>query len=187
MKHIPEYVEHIETTHQPLYLKNFRCDSGEQYVSDAMSSFFRLQGISQQLTAPYTLEQNGKRERLNQVIFQIAGTILKFGGMPDEYWAEAVLYAVYVKNRMLDKNGITRCEKWTGRRPNVAHVCTCGCKAFAFRPSEMRKKLEDKARVCVLLGYANDTDSSTDYSIYAPIVSLQLPTSPSMRIPSIKT
>lgn len=102
-------------------------------------AFFRSKGISQQLTAPYTPEQNGKSERLNQIIFQIARKILKFSGMPDRYWAEVALYAVYVKNCIPDKTGISMYERWTQRMPDLSHMRIFGCKAYVFRPSEITR------------------------------------------------
>ncbi|CCX09691.1 Similar to Retrovirus-related Pol polyprotein from transposon TNT 1-94; acc. no. P10978 [Pyronema omphalodes CBS 100304] len=82
---IPEYVNHIETVHQPLRLKNFRSDNGGEYTSDVIRSFFKTGGITHETTAPYTPEQNSKSGRLNQIILQISRTLLKYAGMPNRY------------------------------------------------------------------------------------------------------
>jgi hypothetical protein len=141
-----------------LELKRFRSDNGGEYTSEALQKFFKSRGITHQLTAPCTPEQNGKSERLNQIIFEIARTILKYAGMPNRYWAEAALYAVYVKNRIPDKTDISPYEYWTQRTPDLSYMRTFGCKAYVFRPSEARQKLDDKARTCIFLGYAPTTD-----------------------------
>ena len=39
----------------------------------------------------------------------------------------------------------------------IAHLQTWGCKAYAFVPKVLRKKLGNKARVCALIGYSSVT------------------------------
>jgi transposase InsO family protein len=148
-------------------LKNVHSDNGGEYVSDAIKAYFRSKAINQQLMVSYTPQQNGKSERLNQIMFQIARTVLKYAGMPNHYWPEAALYANYVKNRIPDKHGITPYEKSTRKCPTFLHMKVFGYKAFAFIPSNLRKNLENKIPVVC----SSDTPaiSNTDYWIYRQI------------------
>ena len=42
-----------------------------------------------------------------------------------------------------------------GNRPDLSHLHIFGCKAFVL--NEVRKKLDSKARVAVLLGYSENS------------------------------
>lgn len=53
-------------------------------------------GIEHQKTAPYTPEQNGRCERDNRTIVEMARSMLYAKNLDEELWAEAVLCAVYL-------------------------------------------------------------------------------------------
>ena len=57
-------------------------------------------------------------------------------------------------------------EAWSGTKPNVTHLRTFGCIAYAHIPSELRKKLDDKSEKCIFTGYS---ETSKAYRIYNPI------------------
>ncbi len=71
------------------------------------------------------------------------------------FWAEALSTAVYVRNRSPTKalQSMTPCEAWHGIKPNVKTLRIFGCRVYAHVPKVERRKLEPKARKCVLLGY----------------------------------
>ena len=79
--------------------------------------------------------------------------------LPHQFWAEALSTAVYLKNRSSTKavNGMTPCEAWTRKKPEVAHLRVFGCNAYTHLPKDERRKLDSKAKKCTLLGYGQET------------------------------
>ena len=49
-------------------VKSIMTDNGGEYVSHELINFCDKRGIKRQLTAPYTLNQNGVAERMNRTI-----------------------------------------------------------------------------------------------------------------------
>jgi hypothetical protein len=90
--------------------------------------------------------------------------------LPKSFWAEALSTAVYVRNRSPTKavSGMTPFECWTGEKPNVDYLGTFGCTAYAHISKDERKKLDPKAKRCMLLGYGNVTKG---YRLYDSISS----------------
>jgi hypothetical protein len=91
--------------------------------------------------------------------------MLKHAGMPNKLWAEAVATAVYIKNRLPTRAlpNSTPYERWTRKKPDISHLRTFGCLAFAWIHGDLRKKLDNHAYKCVLLGYSAET--STQYRV----------------------
>ncbi|KAE8726088.1 Detected protein of unknown function [Hibiscus syriacus] len=55
-------------------------------------------GIRRELTAPYTLKQNGVAERKNRTVVEMARSLLKAKKLPNDFRAEAIATAVYLLN-----------------------------------------------------------------------------------------
>ncbi|KAJ1518934.1 hypothetical protein ONE63_011456 [Megalurothrips usitatus] len=64
---------------QNLKLIALQTDNGGEYTSQEFSTFLSEKGIERRLSIPYTPEQNGRAERLNQTLLQIARYRLKTG------------------------------------------------------------------------------------------------------------
>jgi transposase InsO family protein len=81
-------------------------------------------GVRRQLTTPYSPQQNGVVERRNATVVGAARSLLNARGMPDSFWGEAVLTAVYLLNRSPTNSvsGATPYEVWFGRKPSVHHL-----------------------------------------------------------------
>ncbi|MCO5607225.1 hypothetical protein L7F22_061418 [Adiantum nelumboides] len=62
--------------------------------------------------------------------------------------------------------GITPYEALHKVKPKVHHLQVFGYLAFTHVPDEKRKKLDDKSRRCILVGYS---DESKAYKLYDPI------------------
>jgi len=48
------------------------------------------------------------------------------------------------------------------KKPNISHLRTFGCQAFAWIHGDLRKKLDNDAYKCVLLGYS---ETATQYQV----------------------
>ena len=79
--------------------------------------------------------------------------------LPHQFWAEALATAVYLRNRSPTKavEGMTPLEALTGEKPNVEHLKTFSCTAYAHVPRMSARSLTPKSRKCIFLGYGTDT------------------------------
>lgn len=155
---IKKYVNNCETQFGQVP-KIFRSDRGGEYSSHKLKNFFKKQGIQQQLTAPYSPQQNGIAERKNRYLVEAMRTTLIEVDLPKTYWGEAITTACYLQNRLPTKDkDKTPFELWHGVKPNLSHVKIFGCKAFAHVPKERRKKLDSKAQMYTFIGYSQESN-----------------------------
>ena len=148
-------------------LKALRTDNGGEYTSAEFEAYLRKEGVRHELTVPKTPEQNGVAERMNRTLVETTRSMLGYSKLPPKFWAEALSTAVYLRNRSPTKavEGMTPFEAWVGEKPNVGHLRTFGCVAYAHVAKDERKKLDAKARKCVFLGYGTETRG---YRLYDP-------------------
>jgi hypothetical protein len=80
-------------------------------------------------------------------------SMLNSKNLPKELWGEEVSTATYVLNRCPTKmlDGITPEECWSGNKPNVSHLRVFGSIAYRHVPDQLRRKLDDKSEVMILL------------------------------------
>ena len=143
------------------HIKVLRTDNGGEYISEEFRTFCIEHGIERQYTTPFTPEQNGVSERKNRTLFNAILSMLHRSQFSIAYWGEAILTATYLQNRLPTKalNNVTPYELWKGRKPNLAHLRTFGCTAYALIPKErtIKSTLLEKSIKCWFLGYAQGT------------------------------
>nr|GEU41874.1 ribonuclease H-like domain, reverse transcriptase, RNA-dependent DNA polymerase [Tanacetum cinerariifolium] len=73
--------------------------------------------------------------------------MMKRTNMPQNFWAEAVRYAIYILNSVLTKalDDITPYETIKQRKPNLENLRVFGCIAYAKVPSQRLTKLDDRS------------------------------------------
>ena len=120
-----------------------------------------------ELTVPKTPEQNGVAEWMNRILVEMTHSMLSESKLPLKFWAEALVMAADLRNRCPAEalKGTTCYEAFTGEKPNLNNLCRFGCIAFAHVPKNKRKKLDSKARKCILLRYGPRTKG---YWLYDP-------------------
>ncbi|GFT56187.1 retrovirus-related Pol polyprotein from transposon RE1 [Trichonephila clavipes] len=85
-------------------------------------------------------------------------TLLKSSEVPSKFWGEALLCFTYAWNRICHKDGNkTPFEKYSGRKPSVLHLKPFGCLAYAGVPKQIRKKFDMRAKMGIMMGYAQRT------------------------------
>ena len=148
-------------------IKNLHSDGGGEYISSQFTTFLHIMGIHRQLTTPRTPQQNGVAERFNRTIMESARSMLHATGLPDRYWGDAVMTAVYVRNRLPTRalSGVTPYEAWRGDKPNLSHLRVWGCLAYVHVHRVKRNKLAPRARACVFVGYAPEAKG---WKLYDP-------------------
>jgi hypothetical protein len=157
-----EYVAKVQKQLPNSKVSGIRVDGEGEYASrEKLFEYLAEDGIIREVSAPYSQQQNGISERCNLIVLDPARSMLKHAGMPNKLWAEAVCTAVYIKNRLpsraLPNPNSTPFKRWTQKKPDISHLRTFGCLAFAWIPRDLRKKLDNNAYKGVLLGYSAKT------------------------------
>jgi transposase InsO family protein len=148
-------------------IKTLRTDGGGEYTSKSFEEFCCNEGISHEVTSPYTPQHNGLAERRNRTILDMARSMLKQKNMPHMFWGEAVSTATYILNKCPTKklkNKVPE-QAWSGRKPSVKHLKVFGSICYKHIPDAKRSKLDDKSEKMILLGY----HSTGAYKLYDPI------------------
>ncbi|GFY19658.1 retrovirus-related Pol polyprotein from transposon TNT 1-94 [Trichonephila clavipes] len=135
-----------------------RTDGGLEFCNKNMDNFLTELGIKHEVTNSYTPEMNGVAERFNLTALDGIKTLLKSSEVPHKFWGEALLCFTYAWNRICHKDSNkTPFEKYSGRKPSVLHLKTFGCLAYAGVPKQIRKKFDMRAKMGIMMGYAQRT------------------------------
>jgi len=82
-----------------------------------------MEGIKSEFTAPYTPQQNGKAERKNRYLVEMARCMLIGADMNNKYWGEAITTANYLQNRLPYKTSkTTPYEEWNQKKPDMRNI-----------------------------------------------------------------
>ncbi|GFX89272.1 retrovirus-related Pol polyprotein from transposon TNT 1-94 [Trichonephila clavipes] len=135
-----------------------RTDGGLEFCNKDMDNFLTELGIKHEVTNSYTPEMNGIAERFNLTALDGIKTLLKSSEVPHKFWGEALLCFTYAWNRICHKDSNkTPFEKYSGRKPSVLHLKPFGCLAYAGVPKQIRKKFDMRAKMGIMMGYAQRT------------------------------
>jgi hypothetical protein len=106
-------------------------------------------------TTPYTPQQNGVVERMNETLMEKTRSMLNSTGLGQEFWVEAVGKTCYLVIRspssMLDDK--TPNEVCSGNKPSLQNLRVFGCDAYVHVPKENKSKLDNKDEKCTFIGY----------------------------------
>ncbi|GFX63741.1 retrovirus-related Pol polyprotein from transposon TNT 1-94 [Trichonephila clavipes] len=135
-----------------------RTDFGLEFCNKDMDNFLTELGIKHEVTNSYTPEMNGVAEIFNLTALDGIKTLLKSSEVPHKFWGEALICFTYAWNRICHKDSNkTPFEKYSGRKPSVLHLIPFGCLAYAGVPKQIRKKFDMRAKVGIMMGYAQRT------------------------------
>lgn len=143
-----------------------RSDNAKELVSAEVESFFKEKSIVHELSSPYCPEQNGRTERQNRTIIEMARTMRIEASLPLPLWAELCNTSAIIRNRLpLERlDGKSPYEVWTNEKRSLSHY-RIGSKAFAHVPSQFRTKFDDKAEEMILIGYEPESKA---FRIWSP-------------------
>jgi transposase InsO family protein len=168
---IKDFYTFVETQYQTK-IRIFKRD-GEQTLGRAYDAWIREKGIAEEISAPYTPEQNGAAERSGGVLIRKARAMRIEGRLPEELWPESFKATAYITNRSPSKalEGMTPHEKLNqllgkpNPKPNIAHIRVYGCRAYKTLLKISRKrKMAAKASIGYLVGY----EASNIFRIWFP-------------------
>ncbi|KAF0703375.1 hypothetical protein AaE_015405 [Aphanomyces astaci] len=139
-------------------LKCLRSDNGGEYLSKEFSQSLTTLGIKHETSAVDSQFQNGKAERFNRTIFEMALAMLTHASMARVWWGEAINTATFLRNRLV--NSVDRVkspiELLLGQKPNLSNWKVWGCICFHLLPYQAKRdKLRPKAVKCIFLGYSD--------------------------------
>jgi hypothetical protein len=95
-------------------------------------------------------------------------SLLKSKGLPGWLWGEVVATVVYLLNHSRTKSvsGEILFEAWYGKRPAMHHLRTCGCVVHVRNTAPNLKKLNDRSKLMIFIGYE---PGSKAYRAYDPV------------------
>ena len=139
-------------------IKNFRTDNGGEFINKRLDDYLKSNGIWHEKIIPFTSEQNCVAERLNRTLVERVRCMLLKTILPEELWGEALMTAIYLKNRAPTKavEKMTPYEAWSGLKPDLSHLRVFCCKALAHIPDCRRTKFDKKTEEFIFVGYCED-------------------------------
>ncbi|CAI5952321.1 unnamed protein product [Closterium sp. NIES-64] len=137
-------------------LKVVRSDRGGEFSGDAVKAWKAEFGIKTQLRVADTPQQNGVVERWHRTMAEGIRTLLVDNGLPARLWGEALMWVVWVKNRVIHSAlpaSITPMEAWSSQKPHVGMARIWGCMgSVMLHGHEKGGKLDARAVMCVCVG-----------------------------------
>ncbi|UYV62945.1 hypothetical protein LAZ67_2002573 [Cordylochernes scorpioides] len=153
---IRSFIEEIEKEKE-IKVKQLRSDNGKEFTNHQMTQYLKGKGIKHQLTNVYTPQQNGISERYNRTLIEGTRALLIDSQLPLRYWAETMSTFAYLKNRTPCKKlgWITPEERFSNRKPTVAHLKIFGCIAYYYVHKHKRGKFQPTAKAGIFVGYSS--------------------------------
>jgi hypothetical protein len=146
----------------------FRTDNAREYTESSFQEFLTSRGIIHQTSCVRTPQQNGIAERKNGPILAIARALMLQMHVPKPFWADAVLTATYLLNRMPSRvlKGKSPFEiLFADKSPFSVPLKVFGCVSFVHNLNPSRDKLDPRAHKCIFLGYSR---TQKGYRCYSP-------------------
>eukprot|EP00967_Tisochrysis_lutea_P055380 scaffold69570_cov36-Tisochrysis_lutea.AAC.2 len=145
-----------------------RFDRGGEYAGGEMQAWMTEKGIAWDPTAPYSPQQNGAAERLNCTLLEKVRAMLRDAQMSEMWWGEALKTANYIRVRLPTNslpNSKTPFQIWYGRKPDLKHMHTFGCKTFVLllKPKQPSSKVQPTSTQGRMVGY--ESGSKVVYKI----------------------
>ena len=139
-------------------IKHIRSDNGTEFKNSGLDDYLDELGITHELSAPYTPQQNGVVERKNRTLVEMARTMLDEYKTPRHFWIEAIYTACHIINRVYLHKFFkkTAYELLTDKKPNVSYFKVFGAKCW-IRDPHHNSKFAPKAHEGFMLGYGKDS------------------------------
>ena len=144
-------------------IERVRPDRGGEFMSAKMMHLFRTK-----YGAKYTPSQtekpwmNGVAEHAEKDIQRRARAMLKYAGLPKEYWCYALQHSCYLSNLLPHSKlgGKSPQHARDGKVFDYSHLRVWGCPAFVARRSREREdKWDDRSEEGIYVGYHIDNNT----------------------------
>jgi hypothetical protein len=139
--------------------KLFICDGHGCYDNNEMRSFLASKGTRIKIRMPRTPRQNPIAERRMRTLFEMARTIMIYAGAPDNTWEDAIMFCVWIRNRVYTRSLIAMVpfRKIWKKKPDLSYVHPWGCLCYVIiHKLDRNGKWAPNAIPCALMGIAMD-------------------------------
>ncbi len=145
-------------------LKILHTDGGPEYI-EGFDDCLKKNGISHEVTASSSPEQNRKAERVNRTSIGPVRAIFVQQRLPKSLWAEITKAVVYLQNQSPIRQGTTTIfEHLKGEIPYLGHLHILGYRVWVYILKRKRKKLDDRSYQDIHVGY----EGTDQYRVYNP-------------------
>ena len=143
-------------------LLRIRTDGGMEFVSSWAKMFYKNTGVAHLQSVPYEHHQNGKAERMIQLLCMKARCMRIHSGLNENRQGDALRYASYVHNRSPRASNawITPHERISGIVPDISAMRIFGTPCVVHVPRELQKrraKTAPRGRPAQFLGICSIT------------------------------
>ncbi|CAN7140793.1 unnamed protein product, partial [Brassica rapa subsp. narinosa] len=149
-------------------IKQFQCDGGGEFISQAFLTHLAKAGIQQRISCPHTPQQNGLSERKHRHLTELGMTMMFHGKVPQQLWVEAFFTANFLINLLPSKvlkDSKSPFEVLHSKAPLYTALRVFGCKCFPYLRPYMSNKMDPKSLMCVFVGY---NEKYKGYRCYYP-------------------
>jgi len=84
---VTQWIIEQERQYPRCTIKALRSDRGGEFLGDMFRAWLTSKGILQDLACRYSPEMNGKAERMNRTLSEMARCMLIGSGLPKKYWS----------------------------------------------------------------------------------------------------
>lgn len=137
-------------------MKALRSDGGGEFTSNNFHQLLASNGIQREQTVARSPQQNGKAERMNRILLDMARCMMLAMKISPRLWAEAISTAAYLRNRSPSSTlkNATPFQVFTGKEPTFTHIRIFGSLVYYHVAAEHRTKLQAKSLPGVFVGYS---------------------------------
>ena len=149
-------------------VRYLRSDHGGEYDSDEMEKFYAARGIWKEHSPPHCQSGNGVAEVAWRDTFKMVRAILEDQGRPPKYWAIALRFAAYLRNRLMTHAVLDMPPEaaWLGREIPLDHLRVPLSTCWAYiEKSNRTNTLGERRMKGVFVGYARHSPA---YLVYVP-------------------
>ena len=135
-----------------------RIDNDSVFLGEAFMSVCDEFHISVQRSVPHRHHQLARIERHWRTISDAVTAMLSDSGLPKRFWGFAFITVAFVRNRVWHSGAC--CIPFMvvhGAKPDLSRLRVFGCPAYVHVEKDSRRKLDPKAWMGVLVGYASDS------------------------------
>ncbi|CEM33133.1 unnamed protein product [Vitrella brassicaformis CCMP3155] len=142
-------------------IKTLRSDGAKEFRYGKLEQYCIEHRIRQQFNAPYHRNQGGVVEHKVGILMALMTSIMADSGMPEEYWPYALDHAVRMYNitvtkaaRLPDGRPTSPHYALYGKKASIKGLFLFGSAAFVHQRKEIRRGLQAKGKMMVMLGMA---------------------------------
>ena len=148
----------LRTYGQRQGIRTIRTDQGGELArSSAFQQAITEAGYSIEITGSDNSAQNGIAERPHQTLANMVRAGIENAGLHVKYWSDALLHAVYIKNRLPHKQFEYKhspYEKLTGQKPDLRKLRVFGSRMVTRKPGRRSPKVSKHSYSGIFLRYA---------------------------------